>query len=77
MSTVPTSPTPHTELIGFVLDRAQEESLHKRARLYRALAEVCGRPEERDHLISLASDLERADGLCREFILSFHQKQSA
>lgn len=72
-----THPTPHSELIGFVLDRAQEESPRKRARLYRALAEVCGRPEERDELVSLASNLEKADGLCCEFILSFHQKQSA
>lgn len=63
----------HVELIGFVLDRAQSESPIKRARLYRALAVISGAPAERDRLVELASDLERTDGLCREFILSFSQ----
>lgn len=70
------SQTPHMELIAFVLDRAQDESTAKRARLYRALAPIVGEPAERNALDRLAYDLETADALCREFIFSFSQKTS-
>ncbi len=67
---------PHVELMAFVLDRAQEQPPRKRARLYRALGQISGIPAEREALERLANELEKADGLCCEFILSFTQTTS-
>ena len=67
---------PHLELIQFVLERAENEPVSRRARLLRALASICGDQKEQQQLGDLALHLERADALCREFNFSFVKKLS-
>jgi hypothetical protein len=52
---------PLQELIRFVLEKAEQEPLRRRAVIYRGLAAVCGDQLEAAHLNSVAADLERAD----------------
>lgn len=67
----------HNELVAFVLDQAESVPIARRARLYRALADIVGVPEEADQLNTMAAALEQAEALCREFKFSFSQKLSA
>lgn len=67
----------HLELVAFVLEQAQGVPPAKQARLYRALSEIVGLPEEAKRLREMASLLEEADGHFRQFMFSFSQKISA
>ncbi len=62
------------ELIAFVLEKAEQAPLHRRARIFRGLASVCGDQDEQKQLNQIAKDLNNADALCREFNFKFIQK---
>ena len=66
----------HTSLITYVLEKAEQEPLKKRAELYRGLAIICGDPHESATLVAMADNLEEWDSLCREFNFSFNQENS-
>ena len=54
-------------VIQTCLEAASTLPVHRRVVLYRALAEICGCPQEAASLRQLADDLEAADHRCREF----------
>lgn len=54
-------------VIQTCLEAAPSMPVHRRVSLYRALAEICGCPQETASLRQLADDLEAADHRCQEF----------
>lgn len=67
----------HEHLIQTLLDHAVDLPLHRRIRVYRALAEVVGKEAERVKLLEMAGQLKNADSLCRDFNFSFQQATTA
>ena len=65
----------HIFLIEFVMERAHEATTSDRIRIYRALSDFVGSPEETAELQNLAADLDAADRRCREFAFNFIRKE--
>lgn len=64
----------HQELMAFVWEKAELESIPKRIKIYKGMAELCGNEAEERHLTELVRILEESDRLCREFEFSFVKK---
>lgn len=65
----------HLEFVHFGLEHAADEPMPRRARLYRAAAELLPEVEAMD-LIERAAELEAADQRCRDFIKELEQRKS-
>lgn len=59
-----------TTLFDFVLERAADEPVRRRIEIYRALAEYAGCIADAGELRHMATELEDAEGRCREFTFS-------
>ena len=54
-------------LLEYVREKAADEPLKKRVRLYRAAADACGNEAKSTELRAMADMLERTDALCGQF----------
>lgn len=73
-NSTPTQITDHEFTIAWALAKSEMEPAHRRIRILRGIAEVCGAPKEREELHALASRLEEADLRCCEFRLGFESR---
>lgn len=62
----------HKALIKFVLEQAENQSIDRRAAIYRGLAGVCGDELEAKHLKLVADDLSRASQALASLQLQFN-----
>lgn len=63
-----------TTILQFALEKAEQEPLPNRVKIYRAMARICGDPQDEAFLNQMAVTLERAEKFCADFKSSFVQK---
>ena len=68
---------PRTELFEFVLAKLENEPIHRKVRILRALSHYAGEAELTNKLTTLAADLEAAEKRCREFAFQFQKGNPA
>jgi len=61
------------DVIDFCLDHAPAAPLRRRVLLYRGLAAICVDKQDTAKLLEAASELERADSICRSVSHSLRQ----
>ncbi len=64
----------YQEVVRFAKEKADEQPVLKRIRLYRGLAVLCGDPETKTELNKLANELDAAERHCREFKFKFGEE---
>jgi hypothetical protein len=63
----------HIIITNYVLENAIRETVPMRIKIYRALADTCGTPEESKELTRLADDLQAIENRAQEFHFNFKQ----
>lgn len=63
------------ELFVFILQKAEEEPIERRVKIYRALAAICGDALWQEHLRTIAGDLEKAARTLASLQLQFNSEK--